>query len=101
MDIKLLRCLNVKTAFLQGKTIERTVFVHPPKEANTIKSWKFRKCIYSLPDASQYWYLKITELIKPGAKPCQLDQGVFTWSTDNKPIRIMVCFVDNVLWGGN
>ena len=35
-----LNSLDVKTAFLQGKTIERTVFVHPPKGANTNKIWK-------------------------------------------------------------
>ena len=29
---------DVKTAFLKGNTIERTVFVHPPKEANTNKN---------------------------------------------------------------
>ena len=40
---------------LQGKTIERTVFVHPPKEANTNKICKLQKCIYGLADASRYW----------------------------------------------
>ena len=39
------------------------------------------------------------ELSKLGAKPSQLDQGVFIWSVDNKPIGIMVCFVNNMLWG--
>ena len=29
--------LDVKIAFLQGKTIERSVIVRPPKEANTSK----------------------------------------------------------------
>ena len=41
------------------------------------------------------------ELIKLGAKPSQLDQGVFIWSINNKPVGIMVCFVNDVLWGGN
>ena len=41
------------------------------------------------------------ELIKLGAKPSQLDQGLFTWSIINKPVGIMVCFVCYVLWGGN
>ena len=56
-----LNSLDVKTAFLQGKTIERTVFVCPPKEANTNKIWKLRKYIYSLANASQYCYLKFRE----------------------------------------
>ena len=99
MDIKLLRC---KHCFLAGKAIKRTVFVHHPKEANTNKIWKVQKFIYGLADASRYWYLKFREeLIKLGAKSSQLDQGVFIWSIDNKPVGIMVYFVDNMLWGGN
>ena len=41
------------------------------------------------------------EIIKLGAKPSQLDQGVFIWSIDNKPVGIMVCFVNDILWGGH
>ena len=41
------------------------------------------------------------ELIKLGANPCQLGQGVFIWSINSKPVGIMVCFVNNLLWGGN
>ena len=96
----LINSLNVKTAFLQGKPIERAVFVRPPKEAKTDKVWELKKmCLWSW-DASRYWYLKLREeLIR--ATPIQLDQGVFIWYKDNKPIGIMACFVDNVLWGGN
>ena len=68
----------MKTAFLQGKLIERTVYVRPPKEAQTNKVWKLRKSFYGLADASRYWYLKFREeLIKLGATPTQLDQGTF------------------------
>lgn len=98
----LLNSLDVKTAFLQGKLMERTVYVRPPKEAQTDKVWKLRKCIYGLSDASRYWYLKLREeLIKLGATPIQLDQGIFIWHKNNIPIGIMACFVDDVLWGGN
>ena len=94
--------LDVKTAFLQGKTIERSVIVRPPKEANTNKLWKPKKCIYGLADACRYWYLKFREeLIKLGATPSKLDQGIFIWSIDNKIIGIMISFVDDVLWGGS
>ena len=94
--------LDVKTAFLQRKTIERSVIVRPPKEANTNKLWKPKKCIYGLADACRYWYLKFREeLIKLGATPSKLDQGIFIWSIDNKIIGIMISFVDDVLWGGS
>ena len=45
--------LDVKTAFLQGKPIEQTVFARSPKEAKTNKAWELRKCVYSLADASR------------------------------------------------
>ena len=97
-----LNSLDVKTAFLQGKLIEQTAYVHPPKKDQINKVWKHRKCIYGLVDASRYWCLKLREeLIKLGATPTQLDQGTFIWSKDSKPIGIMACFVADVLWGGN
>ena len=92
----------MRTAFLQGKLIERTVYVRPPKEAQTNKVWKLRKWVYGLSDASRYWYLKLREgPIKLGATLTQLDQGTFMWSKSNKPTGIMACFVDDVLWVGN
>ena len=79
-----------------------TVFVWPPKEAKTDKVWELKKCVYGLADGSRYWYLKLREeLIRLGATPIQLDQGIFIWHKDNKPFGIMACFVDDVLWGGN
>ena len=37
------KSMDIKTAFLQGKLLEREIFMKPPKEANTKKLWKFRK----------------------------------------------------------
>ena len=97
----LINLLDVKTVFLQGKPIERTVFVRPPKEAKTDKVWELKKLVYGLADASSYWYLKVREeLLRLGAIPIQLNQGIFIWHKD-KPIGIIACFFDYVLWGGN
>ena len=46
--------IDVKTAFLQGKQIERTVYLQPPKEAKTNKIWRLQKCVYGLADTSMY-----------------------------------------------
>ena len=61
----------MKTAFLQEKLIEQTVYMTPPKEAQTNKVLKLGKCVvYGLVDASRYWYLKFREeLIKLGSIP--------------------------------
>ena len=98
---------NVKTAFLRRKTIDRTVFVRPPQEVKTnqiwkLQIWKWRKHIYGILNASQYWYLKlIDKLIKLGALHPQLGQGLFIWTIGNRRRGRMVCFLDDVLWGRN
>ena len=43
-------CIDIKTAFLQGKEMERTVFLKPPPESKTDKLWQLRKCVYELAD---------------------------------------------------
>ena len=45
----------------EKRKMERIVYLHPPKEANTSKVWKLQKCVYGLADASRYWYLRVTE----------------------------------------
>ena len=93
--------LDVKIAFLQGKVMERVVYVRPPQEANTNTVWRLRKCIYDLADASRYWYLQLKEeLVNLGATLLTLDQGIFLWFSNEAMIVIMACFVDNVMWGG-
>ena len=94
--------LDIKTAFLQGKKIEREIIVQPPKEANTTNLWKLSKTVYGLADASRSWYLKLkSELMKLGGKPIELDQGIFVWVQNSPLIGIVVTFVDDVLWAGN
>ena len=45
--------IDIKTAYLQGKNIEREVFVKPPKEARTEKIWKLNRTVYGLKDAAR------------------------------------------------
>ena len=34
--------MDIKSDFLQGKSIERDVIIKPPKEVNTNKLWKLK-----------------------------------------------------------
>ena len=96
-----LNSLDVRTAFLQGKDLERSILVKPPKECNTDKLWKLNKCVYGLADASRYWYLKLAEeLHRLGAKSCKLDQGLFLWFKGDSLLGTAGCFVDDILWAG-
>ena len=47
------RSIDVKTVYLQGKTIKRTIVVKPPREAKTEKLWMLRKAVYGLKDAAR------------------------------------------------
>ena len=86
---------------MQGKPLDRTIFVRPPKEAQTEKLWLLNKCVYGLADASRYWYLKVREeLCKLGAKSSKLAQGIFYFSNGKEITGIIVLFVDDLLWAG-
>ena len=56
--------VDVKSAFLQGKGINRDVYVRPPKEAETTKLWKLQTTVYGLYDAPRVWYLSVKEVFK-------------------------------------
>ena len=97
-----LKSLDISTAFLQGGPIDREIYVVPPREAETDKIWRLQKSVYGLNDASRQWYLRLREeLINLGATPIKLDQGIFCWYDKSGLVGIMVCFVDDILYGGN
>ena len=55
------KSMDIKRAFLQGKALDREIFIKPPKEANTNKLWRLNKCVYGLNEASRYWYNRVHE----------------------------------------
>ena len=74
--------IDIKSAFLQNKNIDRIVYVKPPKEADCQDAmlWKLNATIYGLNDASRSWYLNVKkELIGLGATVCKSDSAVFIW----------------------
>ena len=98
-DSPTLNLLDVKAAFLQGKSMERTVYVRLPKEASTNKVLELKKCVYDFSGAGRFWYLKLKEkLIRLGATPSTLDKGIFVWTAEQIVIGIVACFVNDVLW---
>ena len=91
----------MKTVFLQGKKIEREVYTRPPTETATNKVWKLQKCVYGLGDASRYWYLRVKEeLINLSGNVSSTDPGIFCWKEYNELIGILICHVDDIVYGG-
>ena len=59
--------MDIKSVFLQGKPIERVVYLKPLKEAHTNKIWKLNTTVYGLDDAPRAWYFFVKEeLLKTG-----------------------------------
>ena len=78
------KSVGSKTAFLEGKKIEREVYIRAPKEANTNRIWRLQKCVQSLANARGYWYLRVKEeLFKLGASISSTEPGIFFWKENN------------------
>ena len=76
-----LNALDIKAAFLQGKSLDRDIFLKPPREANSSgKLWKLNRCVYGLDDASRCWYFRVKEeLVAYGCKCSKYDSALFTF----------------------
>ena len=85
---------------MQGKSIERDVFIKPPKEANTNKLWTLKTTVYGLRDAPREWYLSVkkqlvaTRYVKSGY------DAVFYWQKENTLQGILSAHVDDFCWAG-
>ena len=83
-----IKSLDITSAFLQGKQLDRTVYLIPPKEykkKNVL--WKLKKCVYGLSDAARMWYDMIKEQVESAnIEKCPHDDAFFYWSA-NLPMR--------------
>ena len=95
--------IDYKVAFLQGKAIEREVFLHPPKEAKIDgKLWRLKKVVYGLSDASRVWYLRVVEeLRRLGAVVSKLDKSLFTWKLNGDIHGLIIIHVNDFLRTGS
>ena len=59
--------IDVKTAILQGKELQRTVYLRPPKDLYSRKRGtlrKLKKSVYGLGDAPKLWFESLTDHLK-------------------------------------
>ena len=97
------KSLDVYAAFLQGKPIERDLYIEPPKEYKKDGFiWKAKKHIYGLVDAPRAWYETLTEFLsETGMSVCKYDKMLFYQNDENGKLRgLIVCHVDDFLYGG-
>ena len=72
--------MDVKSAFLQRKLIERDIFIKPKKEAKANKWWKLKTTVYGLCDATRESYLSVKkELLATECVKSRYDDRIFYW----------------------
>lgn len=93
--------IDIKAAFLQGKELDREIFLKPPKEGKCPgKLWKLKRAVYGLNDASRFWYLQVKEeLCRLGCKNSKFDSALFIYYTDSLE-GLLIAHVDDFLWAG-
>jgi hypothetical protein len=94
---------DIKSAFLQGRSLDRKVYVTPPPEADDEGYlWLLEKAAYGLVDGSRLFYLELKNKLEYlGMKELSGDPGLFTMHKDGKLIGIVCCHVDDLLMAGN
>ena len=97
-------CIDIKTAFLQGESMDRDVFIIPPPESNCLPDhiFKLEKCAYGLSDASLKWYQKVKSfvLLNKGYLS-EIDPSLFIWYSNEKTLLgYILIHVDNFLFAG-
>jgi hypothetical protein len=96
---------DIKSAFLQGMTLDRDVFITPPKEAGLSenKIWKLNRCLYGLNDGARKFYLSVQEhlLSKCGCEQSSLDPALFYYKIHGSLKGIICCHVDDFLHAGD
>ena len=98
-----IKTTDIKSAFLQGKEMERIVYLKPPKEANVKEGiiWKLKRCLYGLNDAARQFYQSVVDCLKNvGCKQSQLDPALFYMIDNGELIGIVASHVDDFLHSG-
>merc|ERR1712002_1265992 len=94
--------MDIRAAFLQAKTLDREVFVRPPKDIEKEgKVWKLLKPLYGLDDASRKFYLKVKETLqKMGLKTLPGDDAVYYEHKNGELQGLILSHVDDFTIAG-
>ena len=72
--------LDIKSALLQGKNIDRELYLKPPSKASTTNLWKLNISVYKLCNAPRAWYLSLKSVFeKDGAKKSKYNKADFIY----------------------
>ena len=86
--------IDIKTAFLQGDSLKRKIFVKPLPAAECDFSilWKLNKCVYGLTDVSLMWYNRIIKFVTTcNSKVSKIDPALLLWHKDMNLEGFIIC----------
>eukprot|EP00795_Rhopilema_esculentum_P002321 gene2321-biopygen11363 len=95
---------DITSAFLQGKQIQRDVFIKPPPEAAQSNGalWKLKKTLYGLADAARQFFDSVKEeLINLGMKQSKVDSSLFYMTSNTQVTGALIMHIDDFLHCGN
>ena len=97
------KSIDIKSAFLQGKALDRKIFVKPPTEANREgKLWLLLQAAYGILDGGRMFYLKLSETLESlGLHRVHADGALFTYVKDGKLHGLVASHVDDLLITGD
>jgi len=97
-----LRTIDISAAFLQGREIDRTVYVQPPPEvAKPGIVWRLKKGLYGLKEAARLWNDELmTELIRQGGQKMTGDPSCVLFHKNEIFIGFVIVHVDDIIVGG-
>ena len=95
---------DITSAFLQSNTLDREVYVQPPKgTARPGFLWRLLKPMYGLGDASLQWYKTLAlKLVELGCKRLTTDPAMFYWHGPGGELGGLVSWhVDDMIGAGS
>jgi len=98
-----LRAVDISAAFLQGRELDREVYVRPPPEFRKPGVvWKLLKGLYGLKEAARLWYDKLTKaLIEVGGQKLIGDPACYLFFENGVWVGFVMIHVDNIIPGGS
>ena len=99
-----LNSTDIKSAFLQGRDLERDIYLKPPKEAAVAPGmiWKLKKSLYGLNDGARQFYLSLRdELTSLGCVVSSVEPSLFIYIVNSSLSGMLISHIDDFLHAGD
>jgi Reverse transcriptase (RNA-dependent DNA polymerase) len=90
------------TAFLQGKSLNRDVFVVPPIDfVGRHVVWRLKKPIFGIVSAPKCWFDRLIEVCRAsGLTTATTDEGLFVMTSGEQVVGVLALHIDDAIGGG-